>query len=97
MNWLSSPEAKEIINESDSKLVALETSSILAPVAQPLGEDELALTLGRVALSSAWLSTEVIVTNNLWFGIGTSALGLFAAMLVARAREINTTRPSLPS
>ncbi len=52
----------------------------------PLSENEWTIILGRIALSSIWLSSETVATNNLWLSIGTSAAGMITAMLLARNR-----------
>lgn len=49
------------------------------------------LTLGRVALSSAWLSAETLASRNLWLAAATGGLGTFVALL-ARRQEIRAAK-----
>ena len=53
---------------------------------QEMPEGELVATAARIAVSSIWLSTETLVTNNLWLAVGTSAVGMLVAMVLAGGR-----------
>lgn len=53
----------------------------------PLSVEDLALSTGRLALTSAWLSAETLATGNMWLAMGTSAAGMLAGMAIVRARE----------
>ena len=51
-----------------------------------MSQQELWSTVGRIFASSAWLGAETLATHNLWFAVGTGALGIAIGMGVKRNR-----------
>lgn len=52
--------------------------------AREFSETEYWLTVGRVALASAWMGIETVVTQNLWYAICTGSVGLLIGILARR-------------
>lgn len=48
--------------------------------AREYSENEYWLTVGRVAVASAWMSTETVFTQNILFTAGTGVVGLLIAI-----------------
>lgn len=54
--------------------------------AMVMSEQEFWATATRIFASSAWLGAETLAARNLWWAVGTGAVGLAIAMGVARVR-----------
>lgn len=80
------PLARRIVIDGDQLMDGSEWQSGPFGKIEPgaLSAEELPLVALRVAMSGTYLTLEALLTGTLWSSVGTSAVGILAAMLLLR-------------